>query len=89
MAVSFIGEEIHRPAASHWQTLSHNYVASSTPYLSGIQLTLLVIALITQVVINTTEWIICFKSNKQYLIEFQILSNSITIDATIGELDDT
>jgi hypothetical protein len=30
-----------------------------------------------------------FQSNKQYLIEFQILSNSITIDATIGELDDT
>ena len=28
--------ENHRPAASHWQTLSHN-VVSSTPHLSGIQ----------------------------------------------------
>jgi hypothetical protein len=28
----------HRPAASHWQTLSHN-VISSTPSLNGIQLT--------------------------------------------------
>ena len=27
--------ENHRPAASHWQTLSHN-VVSSTPHLSGI-----------------------------------------------------
>jgi len=28
--------ENNRPAASHWQTLSH-YVVSSTPRLSGIQ----------------------------------------------------
>jgi hypothetical protein len=41
MAVSFIGggnrrpAEIHQPATSHWQTLSHN-VVSSTPLLSGI-----------------------------------------------------
>jgi hypothetical protein len=28
--------ENHWPAASHWQTLSHNFV-SSTPCLSGIQ----------------------------------------------------
>jgi hypothetical protein len=28
--------ENHRPAASHWQTLSHN-VVSSTPRLRGIQ----------------------------------------------------
>jgi hypothetical protein len=28
--------ENHRPAASHWQTLSHN-VVSSTPCLSGIR----------------------------------------------------
>jgi hypothetical protein len=28
--------ENHSPAASHWQTLSHN-VVSSTPFLSGIQ----------------------------------------------------
>jgi len=27
--------ENHRPAASHWQTLSHN-VVPSTPHLSGI-----------------------------------------------------
>ena len=27
--------ENHRPAATHWQTLSHN-VVSSTPWLSGI-----------------------------------------------------
>jgi len=30
MEVSFIGGENHRPAVSHWQTLSHN-VVSSTP----------------------------------------------------------
>jgi hypothetical protein len=28
--------ENHRPATSHWQTLSHN-VVSSTPHLSGIR----------------------------------------------------
>jgi len=28
--------ENHRPASSHWQTLSHN-VVSSTPHLSGIR----------------------------------------------------
>jgi hypothetical protein len=28
--------ENHRPAASHWQTLSHN-VVSSTPRMSGIR----------------------------------------------------
>ena len=28
--------EKHQPAASHWQTLSHN-VVSSTPHLSGIR----------------------------------------------------
>jgi hypothetical protein len=28
--------ETHRPAASHWQTLSHN-VVSSRPHLSGIR----------------------------------------------------
>ena len=42
MAVGFIGGgngvygEKHRPAASHWQTLSHNVVLS-TPRLSGIR----------------------------------------------------
>ena len=42
MAVSFlveeigVPEEIHRPDASNWQTLSHN-VVSSTPRISGIQ----------------------------------------------------
>jgi len=28
--------ENHRPAANHWQTLSHN-VVSSTPLLSGVR----------------------------------------------------
>ena len=28
--------ENHRPTASHWQTLSHNF-ASGTPCMSGIQ----------------------------------------------------
>jgi hypothetical protein len=32
---AFCGET-HRPAASHWQTLSHN-VVSSRPHLSGIR----------------------------------------------------
>ena len=31
-----VSEEKHRPAASHWQTLSHNLV-SSTPRLGGIR----------------------------------------------------
>jgi len=34
--------ENQRPVASHWQTLSHN-VASSTPRLSGFELTTLVV----------------------------------------------
>jgi hypothetical protein len=48
MAVSFIGwksgvpRENHWPAVSHWQTLSHN-VVSSTPRLSGFELTTLVV----------------------------------------------
>ena len=35
-------EENHRPAVSHWQTLSHNIV-SSTPRLRGLDLTTLVV----------------------------------------------
>ena len=31
-----VSGENHRPATSHWQTLSHN-VVSSTPGLGGIQ----------------------------------------------------
>ena len=31
-----VPREIHRPVASHWQTLSHNVVLR-TPHLSGIQ----------------------------------------------------
>ena len=31
-----VPRENHRPAASHWQTLSHN-VVSITPHLGGIQ----------------------------------------------------
>jgi hypothetical protein len=31
-----VPQENHRPAASHWQTLSHNLV-SSTPCLSGVR----------------------------------------------------
>ena len=31
-----VPKENHRPAASHWQTVSHNIV-SSTPRLSGIR----------------------------------------------------
>jgi hypothetical protein len=42
VAVSFIDGENHRPATSHWQTLSHN-VVSSTPCLSGFELTTLVV----------------------------------------------
>jgi hypothetical protein len=34
--------ENHRPVASHWQTLSHN-VVSSTPRLSGLVLTTLMV----------------------------------------------
>jgi hypothetical protein len=32
MAISFIGGENHKPAASYWPTLSHN-VVPSTPHL--------------------------------------------------------
>jgi hypothetical protein len=34
---TIVPRENHRPAASHWQTLSHN-VVSSTPSLRGIQI---------------------------------------------------
>jgi hypothetical protein len=37
-----VPKENHRPVASHRQTLSHN-VASSTPRLSGFELTTLVV----------------------------------------------
>jgi hypothetical protein len=36
LLVEETGVENHRPAASHWQTSSHN-VVSSTPCLSGIR----------------------------------------------------
>ena len=39
---SGVPEENHQPVTSHWQTLSHN-VVSSTPRLSGVQLTTLVV----------------------------------------------
>ena len=38
----FVGGGNHWPAASHWETLSHN-VVSSKPYLSGFELTTLVV----------------------------------------------
>ena len=37
-----VSGENHRPAASHWQTLSHN-VVSSTPTWAGFELTTLVV----------------------------------------------
>jgi hypothetical protein len=37
-----VSRENHRPATSHWQTLSQN-VVSSTPRLSGFELTTLVV----------------------------------------------
>ena len=36
VAETRVPRENHRPAASHWQTLSH-YVVSSTPLMSEIQ----------------------------------------------------
>jgi hypothetical protein len=33
---TWVPRKNHRPAASHWQTLSHN-VLSSTPCMSGIR----------------------------------------------------
>jgi hypothetical protein len=35
--------ENQRPAASHWQTLSHNVVSSKPPQWAGFELTLMVI----------------------------------------------
>ena len=51
---SGVPEENHQPVTSHWQTLSHN-VVSSTPRLSGVQLTTLVVMeLIAQVAVKPT-----------------------------------
>jgi hypothetical protein len=30
----------HRPATSHWQTISHNVVSSTTPHREGIDVTI-------------------------------------------------
>jgi hypothetical protein len=50
-----VPEENHRPAASHWQTLSHNVVLS-TPHLSGVQ-TRMFVAIGSDIIINpTTIW---------------------------------
>jgi hypothetical protein len=34
--VTVVPGENHRPAVSHWQTLSHDFV-SSTPHLNGVR----------------------------------------------------
>ena len=41
MDATGVPKKIHWPAASHWQTLTHN-VLSSTPRLGGIELNILV-----------------------------------------------
>jgi hypothetical protein len=67
MVVGFITN--HWPAVSHWQTLSHN-VVSSTPRLSGLELTTLAVM--------CTDFIGSYKSNYHtittapYLILLQI-----------------
>jgi hypothetical protein len=66
--------ENHRPVASHWQTLSHN-VVSSTPRLSGLVLTTLMVIGIDctgryksnyHTITTTTAWmkVICSYCNK-------------------------
>jgi hypothetical protein len=42
MEETWVPRETHWPAASHWQTLSYD-VVSSTPRLSGFELTILVV----------------------------------------------
>ena len=72
MAVSFIGwktgvpRENHWPAVSHWQTLSHN-VVSSTPRLSGFELTTLVVM--------CTDSIGSYKSNYHTITTAPIFNN--------------
>jgi hypothetical protein len=53
-----VSGENHRPAASHWQTLSHN-VVSSTPRLSGIWT--------HNVIDDSITWPLTFSSYKKML----------------------
>jgi hypothetical protein len=57
-----VPRENYRPAASQWQTLSHN-VASSTPSLSGIQ---------THNVNGVRHWLKRYKSNCQNIVEGRV-----------------
>jgi len=43
VAVNFSGGEHHRPAASHWQTLWHNFVSRKAGHEWGFELTTLVV----------------------------------------------
>ena len=59
MKLEYLGEN-HPPVASHWQTLSQN-VVSSTPCLSGFELTMLVnFNMILQVSLISKVWLMSY-----------------------------
>jgi len=66
MEETWVPRENHWPAASHWQTLSHN-VVSSTPRLSGFELTTLVVM--------GTDCIGSYKSNYYTITTAHIFNN--------------
>jgi hypothetical protein len=62
-----VPRENHWPAVSHWQTLSHN-VVSSTPRLSGFEITILVVM--------CTDCIGSYKSNYHTITTALIFNNT-------------
>ena len=67
--------ENHRPAANHWQTLSHN-VVSSTPRNAGSKLTLVVVSIVS---------ISSCKSNHNMITTTTPTSNIRKISASKGQ----
>ena len=81
MAASFIGGENHRPAASHWQTFSHN-VVTSTPRLSDIRSFHLnkyiifncLLSIIDRESLKTRQ-IITYRQHSRYLLNINFVLN--------------
>ena len=70
MEETWVPRENHWPASNHWQTLSHN-VVSSTPRLSGFEL--------TSLVVMGTDCICSYKSNYYTITTAHIFNNIFVI----------